>query len=450
MSLPARYRIGALSEMTGTSRETIHFYLRKGLLPKPQKGGRTSAFYGDEHVERLRSIRRLREEKYLPLAVIGKLLAGPAGAAQDASVLADILRLDPRVAEDAAGPAPSEAARAEARTRGLLPKGGEAESGPAEARVLGLVDEVLTLPPVARSLTLTDFGYCAEELGRLVSREAELFFDRVLVSGDVAGSLDALRAGRGAVARFITAYRDLLLHGLVEDLVAGLATARELAAKAVDLPLSTAAIAALGGRPDATSASAPFAAFVLGDGAFLERLGPHPSAAVRALAAHARCLHDERATDELATRAAESALGQVLLGETLLARALFRRGDEASVIEPVIAALQHVVSARPEAEPEADARALAFHRAGRVELALPAVLGRRARGVALLGLALEHGEAASPLVRAHVLGNASLALAEALDATPRMSQASALRARAVAVDPEGPIGRAGQRELPTR
>jgi DNA-binding transcriptional MerR regulator len=449
MSVPPRYRIGALAEKTGTSRETIHFYLRRGLLPKPQKGGRTSALYGDEHVERLRTIRRLREEKYLPLAVIGELLAGPAGAAQDASVLADLLRLDPHVAEVSARPPPSRAARAEAQTRGLFPQRADAEGSLAEVRVLGLVDEVLALPPVARSLTLTDFGYCAEELGRLVTREAGLFFDHVLVSGDVTGSLDALRAGRGAVARFITAYRDLLLHGIVLDLVAGLAAAHDLAANAVDLPLSTAAVAALGGRPKARSGSAPFVAFVLGDGAFLEKLAGRTSAAARALGAHARCVRTGGATDELGAHAAESALGQVLLGETLLARALVRKSDDASVIEPVVAALGFVVSARPEDEAEADARALAFHRAGRVELALPAVLGRRERGVGLLGQALEHGERASPLVRAHVLANASLSLAEALDAAGRMGEASELRARALALDPGGPIGEACQRG-PTR
>lgn len=450
MNVPQRYRIGALAELTGTSRETIHFYLRKGLLPRPQKGGRTSAFYGEEHVERLRAIRRLREEKYLPLAVIGKLLAGPAGAARDASVLADILRLDPHMAEASAGPAPSPAAREEARARGLLPSRNDGEPGPAEARVLGLVDEVLRLPPVARSLTLTDFGFCSEELTRLVTREAGLFFERVLVSGDVPGSLDALRAGRGAVARFITAYRDLLLHGLVEQLAVGLSEGRALAANAVDTTLSPEAVAALGGPPGVESASAPFVAFVLGDGAFLEALPAPSSAAARALSAHARCVRSGGPTEALATLAAESALGRVLLGEALLARALFRKSDDASVIEPVVAALGHVVAARPLEEPEADARALAFHRAGRVELALPAVLGRRDRGVALLGLALEHGERASPLVRAHVLANASLALAEALDADGRMGEASELRGRAVALDPGGPIGRAGSLAQPKR
>src|ERR1051325_3765765 len=76
MAAQRRMRIGALSARTGISRETIHFYLREGLLPRPRKAARNLAFYEEKHVERLLLIKRLQNEKFLPLSVIKRLLAG--------------------------------------------------------------------------------------------------------------------------------------------------------------------------------------------------------------------------------------------------------------------------------------------------------------------------------------------------------------------------------------
>src|SRR5690348_7553402 len=136
-------RMAELSARSGVPRETIHFYLREGLLPRPRKGGRTVAYYGEEHLERLRTIRRLREEKYLPLAVIRRILDTPAVAAErDVDVLAEVLDILPR--DNDQGPAPSPAAVREAAARGLLgtrSPPGSPGNDPAERRILGLVDE---------------------------------------------------------------------------------------------------------------------------------------------------------------------------------------------------------------------------------------------------------------------------------------------------------------------
>src|SRR5215468_1830665 len=91
-----KIRMAELARRSGVTRETIHFYLRQGLLPRPEKGGQTVAYYGEEHLDRLRLIRRLREEKYLPIAVIRRLLESPAAAAErDVDVLAEVLHLIP-------------------------------------------------------------------------------------------------------------------------------------------------------------------------------------------------------------------------------------------------------------------------------------------------------------------------------------------------------------------
>src|SRR5262245_5518925 len=141
-----RMRMAELAAKSGVARETIHFYLREGLLPRPQKGGRTVAYYGEEHLSRLLLIRRLREEKYLPIAVIRRVLEAPfASGERDLDALADVLHILPQ--GDRRGPEPSAAAYREAEARGFLGRardGARAEDA-AERRVLAVVEEALGL-----------------------------------------------------------------------------------------------------------------------------------------------------------------------------------------------------------------------------------------------------------------------------------------------------------------
>lgn len=59
---------------TGVPKQTIHHYLRTGLLPKPKKLGRNVAEYDHRHVERIRLVKELQENFFLPLSVIKKIL----------------------------------------------------------------------------------------------------------------------------------------------------------------------------------------------------------------------------------------------------------------------------------------------------------------------------------------------------------------------------------------
>lgn len=63
-----------LEARTDVSREAIHFYLREGLLPEPERPKRNVALYSEEHVSRIRLIKRLQEERFLPLSVIREML----------------------------------------------------------------------------------------------------------------------------------------------------------------------------------------------------------------------------------------------------------------------------------------------------------------------------------------------------------------------------------------
>lgn len=70
----ARLKMKDLEALTGVSREAIHFYLREGLLPEPERPKRNVAFYSDEHVVRIRAIKQLQTERGLPLHAIKPLL----------------------------------------------------------------------------------------------------------------------------------------------------------------------------------------------------------------------------------------------------------------------------------------------------------------------------------------------------------------------------------------
>lgn len=72
-------RMRDLEKASGVGRETIRYYIREGLLPEPDKASRNSARYSEIHVARLKAIKRLQEERFLPLAVIRTLLEADDG-----------------------------------------------------------------------------------------------------------------------------------------------------------------------------------------------------------------------------------------------------------------------------------------------------------------------------------------------------------------------------------
>ncbi|MGH6852405.1 MAG: MerR family transcriptional regulator [Methylocella sp.] len=53
--------IGTLAKAAGVHLETVRYYERTGLMPKPSRTASNYRSYGPEHVERLSFIRRARE-----------------------------------------------------------------------------------------------------------------------------------------------------------------------------------------------------------------------------------------------------------------------------------------------------------------------------------------------------------------------------------------------------
>jgi DNA-binding transcriptional MerR regulator len=70
------YRMKDLCELTGLDRQTVHFYIAKGLVPEGHKINANMAYYGAEHLERLNLVLELKNQRFLPLDAIRAVLDG--------------------------------------------------------------------------------------------------------------------------------------------------------------------------------------------------------------------------------------------------------------------------------------------------------------------------------------------------------------------------------------
>jgi DNA-binding transcriptional MerR regulator len=67
-------KLKELIKATDVSRETIQFYLRDGILPKPRKRNGAQADYNESYVNLIKLIKDLQENHFLPLNVIKKII----------------------------------------------------------------------------------------------------------------------------------------------------------------------------------------------------------------------------------------------------------------------------------------------------------------------------------------------------------------------------------------
>ena len=91
-------KMSELAERSGVSSGTIKHYLREGLLGRGTEVVRTSrnmAYYPPEFVGRIQLIKRLQEERFMPLRVIRDLLAS------DPERAAALIELEDRILERA-------------------------------------------------------------------------------------------------------------------------------------------------------------------------------------------------------------------------------------------------------------------------------------------------------------------------------------------------------------
>jgi DNA-binding transcriptional MerR regulator len=184
-----------LAEASGVSAGTIKHYLREGLLGTEDAIVRTSrnmAWYPEEYVERIRLIKRLQEERFLPLRLIKDALAERPPRTPRAAVDLPANVLD-RLAElgvltpDADGYDPDDVAVIDAIVRFRA----------------GGYDEAL-------GFTVYDTLRYRDALRPLVEKEVDVLIERL---GDVEPerAVAIVRAGRGPLRELIGAMHSKML-----------------------------------------------------------------------------------------------------------------------------------------------------------------------------------------------------------------------------------------------
>jgi DNA-binding transcriptional MerR regulator len=192
-----------LAEAAGVSAGTIKHYLREGLLPEPIKTSRNMAYYPREFVERLKLIKQLQEERFLPLKVIKEILEnGEEGEGPER--LRALMELEDRVLERALGRQDAKAlSEREVRERYGLPaealerlerlevlspqvRNGGRRYGPDDVQIIEAVSRMRASGySEALGFTVYDTLIYKRNLQRLVREEVGVMMERL--AGEMKG-----------------------------------------------------------------------------------------------------------------------------------------------------------------------------------------------------------------------------------------------------------------------
>jgi DNA-binding transcriptional MerR regulator len=224
----SRLKISELAEEAGVPVATVRHYLREGLLPEGEKTSRNMAYYPPELVERIRLIKQLQEERFMPLRVIGELLEREGGEPQrlrariEAServfelALADERERIPAVdlARRSGVPAEVIAALAEVGVIGPEDDGGYSAADLRIAEAIarfraGGYDERI-------GFTVHDAANFLEPLRELAERELEMLADKLVGRQQEDRVVELFEAGVEPLRALIAAMHDKLLVREIE------------------------------------------------------------------------------------------------------------------------------------------------------------------------------------------------------------------------------------------
>lgn len=215
-------KISELAEGAGVPVATVRHYLREGLLPEGHKTSRNMAYYPPELIERIRLIKLLQEERFMPLRVIGDLLDSEDG---------DVARVRSRIEATDRG---FDAALARERERVGAAEVGERLAVPLEAlerlAELGLVStpdqgftpsDVRVVEAIAHfraggydesiGFTVYDAQRFIEPLQALARREVELLSEKIVGSLPPDRAAPLIEAGIDPLGELISAMHDRLV-----------------------------------------------------------------------------------------------------------------------------------------------------------------------------------------------------------------------------------------------
>ncbi len=208
-----------LAEASGVSSGTIKHYLREGLLPEPVKTSRNMAYYPPEFVERIKLIKQLQEERFMPLKHIKSVLDDDPERARA------MVELEDRILERARAGEQTRISAAELRRRYDVPQD-----------VLDRLAELEILTPNSRGYSQRDVeiveaisrfraGGYEESVGftvydtlrykraleGLVEEEVQVLMDRLAGEMETSRAVELIEAGTEPLRDLIAALHDKLL-----------------------------------------------------------------------------------------------------------------------------------------------------------------------------------------------------------------------------------------------
>jgi DNA-binding transcriptional MerR regulator len=212
-------RMRELASASGVSAGTIKHYLREGLLPEPVRTSRNMAYYPPDFVERIRLIKQLQEERFMPLKAIKRVLE------EDPDRMRALVELEDRVIERAAKGEESRVSAAELRRRYDIPK--EVLDRLAELEVLTpnrrgySPSDVQIVEAIARfraggyderiGFTVYDTLRYKRALEELVKEEVEVLMERLAGEMETDRALRLIDDGREPLQDLIGALHSKLL-----------------------------------------------------------------------------------------------------------------------------------------------------------------------------------------------------------------------------------------------
>jgi DNA-binding transcriptional MerR regulator len=208
-----------LAEASGVSAGTIKHYLREGLLPDPVRTSRNMAYYPPEFVERIKLIKQLQEERFMPLKLIRSVLDEDPGRARV------LVELEDRILERARQGDRSRVSAAELRRRCRVPQ--EVLNRLAELEVLSPsgrgygARDVEIVEAISRfraggyderiGFTVYDTVRYKRALEELVREEVEVLMERLAGEVDPDRAVELIEAGVEPLRDLIAALHQKLL-----------------------------------------------------------------------------------------------------------------------------------------------------------------------------------------------------------------------------------------------
>jgi DNA-binding transcriptional MerR regulator len=216
-------KMSELAERSAVSAGTIKHYLREGLLGDGDEVKRTSrnmAYYPEEYVERIQLIKRLQEERFMPLRVIRELMsADPERASRLIELEDKILELTISQRESA------RVSRAKVREaydvpQNVLERLAELEVLTPNGRGYD-ADDVAIIEAISRfraggyeeaiGFTVYDTLRYREALEPLVEEEVRVLLDRLAGKVDVDRAVEIIASGAEPLRELIGAMHSKLL-----------------------------------------------------------------------------------------------------------------------------------------------------------------------------------------------------------------------------------------------